>query len=165
MFQWSYSRQPRGRPGFDSLPMHLRSSIINVCCANYFMKFDVSFTWRRSLKGRGHPGLNWRSFDLQLKTLPLSYISVQVTPRLLQNSTHKNFPIFFFSVFFCVSGCSPKSLEHLLSHWWFSGRILACDTGHRGSIPHKYIYNLAYSKSVVQIFSWNLTSLSLDTNP
>ena len=165
--------------------MHLRSNIVRVCRANYFMKFDVTYTGRRSLKGRGHPGLNRRSFDLQSKALLLSYIPVQVAPWLLQKSKHPHFPIFFkfffalvaalqqaliifcriggslvefspatretgvrfpanafticsmapsklkaptfphfFSFFFCVSGCSPTSLNDLLSHWWFSGRIL-----------------------------------------
>ena len=171
--------------------MHLRSSIVRVCLANYFMKFDVTYTGRRSLKGRGHPGLNRSSFDLQSKALPLNYIPVQVAPWLLQNSKHPHFPIFFFhffffalvpavqqaltifcriggsvvefspatelyprascsmpppkfkapifphffSFYFRVRGCSPISLNYLLSHWWFSGRILVCHAGDRGLFP------------------------------
>ena len=92
----------RDRPGFDSPPMHLRSSIVRVCRANYFIKFDVTYTGRRSLKGRGHSGLNRRPFDLQLKALPLSYIPVQVASWLLQNSKHPHFPIFFHFSFALV---------------------------------------------------------------
>ena len=57
--------------GFDSPPMHIKSSVVKVCCANYFIKFDVTFTGRQSLKCRGHPGLNRKPFDLQSKALPL----------------------------------------------------------------------------------------------
>ena len=106
------SRLPRGRPGFDSPPMHLRSSIVRVCRANYFMKFDVTYTGRRSLKCRGHPDLNRRLFDLQSKALPLSYIPVQVAPWLLQNSKPHISP-FFFHFLSRVSGCSPTSLYYL----------------------------------------------------
>ena len=59
------------------------------------MKFDVTYTGRRSLKGRGHPDLNRRLFDLQSRALPLSYIPVQVAPWLLQNSKHHISPFFF----------------------------------------------------------------------
>ena len=135
------SRLPRGRPGFDFPQMHLRSSIVRVCRANYFMKFDITYTGRRSLKGRGHPVLNRRPFDLHSKALPLSYIPVQVAPWLLQNTKRLHFRIFF--IFFRVSGCSPTSLYYLLSQWWFSGRILACHAGDRGSIPRQCIYDLA----------------------
>ena len=83
--------------------MHLRSSIVRVCRANYFMKFDVTYTGRQSLKGRGHPGLNRRPFDLRSKALPLSYIPVQVAPWLLQNSKHPHFPIFFIFFFVLVA--------------------------------------------------------------
>ena len=62
------------------------------------MKFDVTYTGRRSLKGRGHPGLNRLPFDLQSKGLLMSYIPVQVAPWLLQNSKHPHFPNFFASV-------------------------------------------------------------------
>ena len=65
------------------------------------MKFDVTYTGRRSLNGMGHPGLNRRPFDLQSKALPLSYIPVQVAPWLLQNSKHPHFPI-FFHIFFAL---------------------------------------------------------------
>ena len=95
--------------------MHLRSSVVKVCHANYVMKFEVTFTGCRSLKGRGHPGFNRRPCDLQSKALPLSSILVQVAPWLLQNSKHPNFTISFS--FFSVSDCSPTSLDHLLSHW------------------------------------------------
>ena len=63
--------------------MHLRSSVVKVCHANYVMKFEVTFTGCRSLKGRGHPGFNRRPCDLQSKALPLSSILVQVAPWLL----------------------------------------------------------------------------------
>ena len=99
LLHWWFSGRILGRPGLDSPPMHLRSSIVRVCRANYFMKFDVTYTGRRSLKGRGHPGLNRRPFDLQSKALPLSYIPVQVAPWLLQNSKHPHFPIFFHFFF------------------------------------------------------------------
>ena len=59
------------------------------------MKFYVTYTGCRSLKGRGHLELNWRPFDLQSKALLLSYIPVQVAPWLLQNSKHPHFSIFF----------------------------------------------------------------------
>ena len=63
------------------------------------MKFDVTFTGRRSLKGRKNPGLNWRSFDLQLKALPMSYIPIQVAAWLFQNLRQQLF-FFFFSLCF-----------------------------------------------------------------
>ena len=87
MVQWQNSRLPRGRPWFDSPPMHFRSSIVRVCRANYFRKFDVTYTGRQSLKGRGHPGFNRRPFDLQSNALPLSYIPVQVYPWLNASSS------------------------------------------------------------------------------
>ena len=102
--------------GVHSPPMHIRSGIVRVCRANYFMKFDVTYTGRRYLKGRGHPGFDRRPFNLQSKALPLSHIPVQVAPWLLQNSKHPHFPI-FFSFFFRVSGCCPRSLYCPLSHW------------------------------------------------
>ena len=112
--QWKKSRLPRRRPGFDSAPMHLRSSIVRVCRANYFMKFDVTYTGRRSLKGRGHPDLNRRLFDLQSKALPLSYIPVQVAPWLLQNSKHPYFTIFFHFYFAFVAALQQAlSLIHI----------------------------------------------------
>ena len=83
--------------------MHLRSSVVGVCRVNFFMKFDVTYTGRRSLKGRGHLGLNWRPFDLQSKAVPLSYIPVQVAPWLLQNSKHPHFPILFHFFFALVA--------------------------------------------------------------
>ena len=130
-----------GRPGFEFPPMHLRPSIVRVCRANYFMKFDVSYTGRRSLKGRGHPGLNRSPIDLQLKALPLSYIPVQVAPWLLQNSKHPHFPV-FFHFFFALVGALQDALTIYFSHWWFSGRILACHAGDRG-FPRQCIYDLA----------------------
>ena len=96
--------------GFDSPPMHLRSSIVRVCRANYFMKFDVTYAGRRSLNGRGHPGLNRRPFDLQLKSLLMSYIPVQVALWLLQNSKHPHFPIFFYFFFFALVAARQKAL-------------------------------------------------------
>ena len=74
--------------------MHLRSSVVKVCHANYVMKVDVTFTGYRSLKGRGHLGLNRRPFDLKSKALPLSSIPVQIPPWLLQNTKHIS-PFFF----------------------------------------------------------------------
>ena len=116
-------------------PKYLRSSVAKVCCANYFIKFDVTFLAPQSLKGRENPGLNRKPFDLQSKALPLSYIPVQVAPWLLQNAKHPPFPIFFS--FFRVSGCSPTGIDHVLSYWWFSGRIRACHSEDRGLIPAK----------------------------
>ena len=114
----------------------------HICPANYFIKFDVNLTGLRSLKGRGLPGLNQRPFVPQSKALPLSYIPVKVAPWLLQNSSTHISP-FFLIFFFGVNGCSPTSLNYLFSHWWFSGRILACHAGDRGSIPRQCIYDLA----------------------
>ena len=94
---------------FDSPQKHLRSSIVRVCRANILMKFDVTYTGRRSLKGRGHSGLNRRPFDLQLKALPLSYIPVQVALWLLQNSKHPHFPV-FFHFFFALVGALQEAL-------------------------------------------------------
>ena len=88
--------------------MHLRSSIVKVCCAKYFMIFDVTFTGRRFLKGRRHLLLNWRPFDLQSNALPLNYIPMQVAPWLLQNSKDSNFPI--FSLFFVLVATLPQAL-------------------------------------------------------
>ena len=95
--------------GFDSPQMHLRSSLVRVCRANYFMQFDVTYTGCRSLKGRGHPGLNRRPFELQSKALPLSYIPVQVALWLLQNSEDPHFPIFFY-FFFALVPAVQKAL-------------------------------------------------------
>ena len=82
--------------------MHLRSSVVKVCHANYVIKFDVTFTGCRSLKGRGHLGLNRRPFDLQSKA-PLSSIPVQIAQWLLQNLEHPHFPIFFLFFFVLVA--------------------------------------------------------------
>ena len=73
------------------------------------MKFDVTYTGRRSLKGSRHPGLNRRPFDLQSKGLPLSYIPVQVAPWLLQNTKHPHFRI-FFSFFFALVAALQQAL-------------------------------------------------------
>ena len=126
-------------PMFDSPPKHLRSSVVKVCHANYFMKFNVTFTGLRSLKGRGLPGLNRRPFDPQSKALPLSYILVKVASWLLHNSKYPPFPILFF----CFGGFSPTSLDNLLSQWWFRGRILDYYAGDRASILRQCIYDLA----------------------
>ena len=71
------------------------------------MKFDVTYTGRRSLKGRG---LNRRPFALHLNALPLSYIPVQVAPWLLQNTKHPHFPIFFHFFFFALVAAFQQAL-------------------------------------------------------
>ena len=99
--------------------MHLRSSVVKVCHANYVMKVDVTFTGYRSLKGRGHPGSNRRPLYLKSKALPLSYIPVQASPWHLQNSKHPHFPIFFSFFFVLVA-----SLQQALTMFYRIGNYL-----------------------------------------
>ena len=106
------------------------------------MKFDVTYTGRRSLKARGHLGLNRSPFDLQSKALPLSYIPVQNAQWLLQHSKHLHFPI-FFHFFFALVAALQQTLTIFGRIGGSVGRILACHAGDRGSIPLQCIYDLA----------------------
>ena len=84
--------------GFDSPPMHIKSSVVKVCCANYFIKFDVTFTGRQSLKCRGHLGLNRRPFDLQSKALRLRLYFPSSCSMAPPNFKAPSFLHFFFAL-------------------------------------------------------------------
>ena len=105
------------------------SSAIYETCPTRFRYLLVSFWLTRVvLSKRGHPGLNQRPLDLQSNALLLSYIPMplsNVHSWLLYCHLKRIIIIMLYLILFYFIAL------------WFSGRILACHAGDRGSIPRQ----------------------------